>query len=663
MIFGYSAPLSRFIVDATRNSFAEELAEVVGDRLGFAPTPSEIESWRNSLAVLGRILATESLQEYQVVLEFQMPLSSARADVLLLGANQDGSLAALVLELKQWSTCGESAIRDTVAVMGRPATHPSVQTRGYANYLRFYHSAFTQNSATLSGACLLHNMKDKRSISLLNSASHFDTAPKEFPIFVAGSERELLAFIRDRLPLGATAENVTELLDGQPCPSSKLLDVLEQSIQDRFEWRLLNEQLLAFNTVVSAVERAREHGEKCLIVVRGGPGTGKSVIGIQLLAHACRQRWRVAHSTGSKAFLTVLQAKTEETTEALLKKIFNQRYKSRMPVKEVFVTFREIARLGVSGSNQLDLVIGDEGHRLWDVRRNVKSYQPESSTPMIEEMLAAAKVTVIFLDDDQTVRANEIGSVAYLEEQAKRLGVLYEFIPLDVQFRCAGSSAYVNWVENVLNGTAETKPGDVPAWKSHQAYDFHVFDSVAEMANALDVKRTQGLRSRITAGFCWRWSDPMPTGTLVDDLTHPSFAGWSGHWIEKSDRYAAPRDHRYYKWAAIDDYAEQVGSIYSVQGFEFDYVGVIVGDDLVYRQGQWVANLKANKDNQFKQDLARRRALDPSVNEVDKLQNIYRVLMTRGMLGTYVFFTDPETRFYFQSMQGDKNVSSLLMPA
>ncbi|WP_455179244.1 DNA/RNA helicase domain-containing protein [Azospirillum melinis] len=155
----------------------------------------------------------------------------------------------------------------------------------------------------------------------------------------------------------------------------------------------------------------------------------------------------------------------------------------------------------------------------------------------------------------------------------------------------------------------------------------------------------------------------MIASLLKRAVTHPSFAGWSGHWIEKSDRYAAPRDHRYYKWAAIDDYAEQVGSIYSVQGFEFDYVGVIVGDDLVFRQGQWIANLKANKDNQFKQDLARRRALDPSVNEVDKLQNIYRVLMTRGMLGTYVFFTDPETRLYFQSMQGDKSVSGLLMPA
>jgi DUF2075 family protein len=187
------------------------------------------------------------------------------------------------------------------------------------------------------------------------------------------------------------------------------------------------------------------------------------------------------------------------------------------------------------------------------------------------------------------------------------------------------------------------------AWKEYGGYDFRISRDVAYMQDQLAELGKRGDRSRIVAGFCWRWSEPRRDGSLVHDVSDPRFGGWSAPWIEKGDRYADPSRHRYFRWANDDEYADQVGSIYSTQGFEFDYVGVIFGDDLVVRNGVWQANLGKNKDRQFQDDISRRRKLGNTVDAAAQLRNIYRVLLTRGMKGTLVFFLDEETAAHFET--------------
>jgi DUF2075 family protein len=149
----------------------------------------------------------------------------------------------------------------------------------------------------------------------------------------------------------------------------------------------------------------------------------------------------------------------------------------------------------------------------------------------------------------------------------------------------------------------------------------------------------------MVAGFCWKWSKPEGHGGLVRDVNDPRFGGWSAPWIEKSDQHAKSNNHRYYKWATDALYAGQIGSIYSVQGFEFDYIGIIFGEDLVIRNGEWTSNLNKNKDSTFKFELK-----SSGESATEKLRNVYRVLLTRGMQGTFVFFLDEETRHFFEKM-------------
>jgi uncharacterized protein len=646
MICAYHSTFGQFRIHCADGTITEKIDRGYQGHFERSPTNSEKMSWGASLPAIAELLASSCTQDTDVFLELHMPLSSARCDVLIVGRNQEGKRAAIVIELKQWSRVSPSAIRDTVSVLGRPVLHPSAQVRSYVNYLRHFHSAFTEQGTQCDGCAYLHNLSGADSVKVLTSTATFDTAPREFPVFGANDGFGLVEFVKERVGYGRVEEAKILILSARIANSVRLLDLVDRAVQGNHEWQLLDEQLVAFNTIVSTVDEAKAGGatSRQLIAVRGGPGTGKSVLAIQLLAYGARNHWRVAHATGSKAFQTVLQAKTQHFATEFLKRVHNARFKSDIPVKEIFTTFRDIARVGISGQ-QLDVVIGDEGHRLWDYRRNVRTYQAESDVPMIEEMVAAAPVTVMFLDDNQGVRANEIGSVSYLQQHALRLGLGFTQMDLNIQFRCGGSTSYLDWVDNRLGYPSHFSR----AWMSDRAYEFSVYDSVNEMYERLSALSAAGDRCRVVAGFCWRWSEPKLDGSLVADITDPRFGGWSAPWIQKGDRYAEPTQHRYFRWASDDSCFNQIGSVYSVQGFEFDYVGVIFGDDLVMRDGRWESNLKRNKDRQFQDDLRRRRQLGESVDEAAQLRNIYRVLMTRGMRGTFIYFLDEETRKHFES--------------
>ncbi|WAH37030.1 DUF2075 domain-containing protein [Alicyclobacillus dauci] len=643
----YDLNTREFVHLAQTKEIAIELKERFKLRFGSAPSDSEVTSWSNSLYALAtEVLHDQRLQDTHIFLEFMMPLSSARCDVILVGQDANGTHNAVVMELKQWQYVRQSSVRDSVSLNGRDVrNHPSAQVKAYCNRLRYYHEAFTDSDMSVTGCSYLHNLSDKKSIDLLTSPNYFGIIEKEYPIFFKHDADNLTKYLVSRIGHGNSYEVVKAFKDGRVKPSTKLLDMVAQAIDNRFEWCLLDEQLDVFNTVVSKVEQAKDSSTKSIVVVRGGPGTGKSVLAIQLLAYAARNHWKVAHATGSKAFKTVLQALTQNSADDLMKKIHSVRLKKELPVKELFTQFADIGKVH---QGTFDLVVHDEAHRLWDFRRN-RFGQQVSNVPMIQEVTDASCVSVFFLDDNQAVRANEIGSVEYITNFARDRGIDTVVIDLNVQFRCAGSASYMEWVDHSLGFNAPKSLG----WKDFEVYDLQIVESMQEMQSKLDALQAQGEKCRLTAGFCWKWSEIQGNGQLVHDIKDERFNGWSAPWIEKDMSKVSPGEDKYFKWATDDYYYSQVGSIYSVQGFEFDYVGLIFGEDLVWRNGQWVSDLSKNKDSSFKRNV-KAAGEDPT----EKLRNVYRVLMTRGMKGTFVYFLDKETREYLEenllsSQQGE----------
>ncbi|WP_434391003.1 DNA/RNA helicase domain-containing protein [Melittangium boletus] len=612
---------------------------------GEAPSSGEQQSWKNSLRALAEVLRDERLCRSEIFVELWMPMGGRRCDAVLTGREPEGAPAAVVVELKQWTSVGKSPWREEVVVMNDSRRHPSAQVKGYVDYLRYYHSAFVQDGVHITGCVWLHAMEDVRAIALLRDPDAFGDLAREYPLFMKREQGRFAQWLQEQLGHGEGTRAAHLIATGRPRPSEKLLDMVVQTIHGEFEWRLLDVQRQAYLRIITAVEEGRAHGTRTVVLIKGGPGTGKSVLALQLLAHGARKSWRVIHATGSQAFQTNLQGKTLAFAANLHKQLQGARFKKELPVDELFCTFSEVAKAGARQGQVLDLTVADEAHRLWEFRR-LKfpngTIRHLSDTPMIEEVISASHVTAFFLDDNQAVRAGEIGHSDVVREAVKRMGVRLVELELDIQFRCGGSDGYVQWVDMLLGFSPQA---DL-SWKTRGEYEVTVETDMARMDRRLRTLQHQNYRCRIVAGYCWSWS-PVGTGAtwLVHDVKDKRFGDWSAPWIEKTGQGRKPLDHQYYRWANEDAYYEQVGSIYSVQGFEFDHVGVIWGEDLVWRTDRWVADLSKNKDKTFKRDVRTSEA-----EALAKLRNVYRVLLTRGTRGTHVFILDAETRAHVESL-------------
>ncbi|NVB42842.1 DUF2075 domain-containing protein [Pseudenhygromyxa sp. WMMC2535] len=650
----YFAPLHDFLTAVDDQTLVPTLRDRLLELSDRPPSAAEVESWRRSLPALAEVLADPVFATGEIFVELFMPLNGRRCDALITGHTSAGP-SAIVIELKQWSFVTSSHLSDHVFAGGRNVLHPSVQVRDYVETLRHYHSAFTSPEIgvgnksgqlapiALHGASFLHELDPRSDKAELRDEQRYATSPRDYPLFFARERRLFAKWLAQRLVPGPGKPAADRIQRGHPLPSPKLLDTLVECIKGQSDWRLLDEQKTAYFSIRHAVQLARDGGEQRVVIVRGGPGTGKSVLAIQLLADAARQQWAVAHATGSKAFQVVLQGRTQAFALDMAKRIHGVRTKKALPLGDLFTTFADLAKLGARDPQRLDLAICDEAHRLWKHRRmKYPNGKVEwlSEVSMIDEVLAASRVSVFFLDDNQSVRAGEIGNSSLIIERAAALGIPHELHELDAQFRCAGSTSYIHWVDGLLDFRA----GLDHEWQSDGVYQARIWDEMRAMDDHLRALASQGRRCRLLAGYCWRWSKLDGLGQQPHDLLDARFGGWSGAWIHKTGQHRKPTENQYFKWALDDDAYEQVGSIYAVQGFEFDDIGVIWGEDLVWRGDRWVAQLEYSKDNDFKKQL-RKSALDP----VEKLRNVYRVLLTRGMRSTHLFVLDDETREHLRA--------------
>jgi hypothetical protein len=301
-----------------------------------------------------------------------------------------------------------------------------------------------------------------------------------------------------------------------------------------------------------------------------------------------------------------------------------------------FNNFRETK----TAEDSVDVLICDEAHRIRKTSND--RYTPtmdKSTLSQIEELIRAARVSVFFLDQRQNVRPDEIGTVSAIRNAAENMKVPVRQLELDAQFRCNGCRGYIEWVDNLMS----PEPVAAGAWLNAGDYDLRLFDSPDQMETAIVNQMNEGVSARLVAGFCWQWSDPNADGTLVDDVI---IGDWRRPWNEKArDQWkkkgTAPRPekHPYTLWATQPERVREIGCIYSAQGFEFDYCAVIIGNDMVWRGGTgWVGSRDASFDNA----LARRKMSQEDLRAL--LQHTYRVLLTRGMRGTFIYSTDWETR-------------------
>ncbi len=615
----YTGTVEQFNQDVLTNQMPDKLQKAYETYYYRMANPREVQSWNNSLQFMKNAVEYASLKEDMIVVEYELPYSNQRIDCMLFGRGPAGGDNVVLMELKQWSKAEECDVENNVVTFvggaNRMEAHPSYQVGGYHMYLKDFVEVFEEAPPLgLSSACYCHNYP-KRDAVLFDD--RFAKILSEFPLFAREDLGGLADYLKARLAGGGGKLILDRFSSSRIAPSKKLLEHARNMIEGQHVFNLLEEQIAAYNTILDRAKRSAKLAKKSVIIVRGGPGTGKSAIALNVIAELLSRGIAVYHATGSASFTTTLR------------RVVGQR---ASPLFKYFNSF------SAYGEDQIGVLVCDEAHR---IRRTSNSRytrrEARSDVPQVEELLRAAKVTIFFIDDHQVVRPEEIGSTELIREAARRLtDEVFEF-ELKAQFRCGGSDGYLNWVDDVL-GIWETANRLLT---KDEKMEFKIFGSPQELHREIERKNLESANSaRMVAGFCWPWSDPNSEGTLVDDVV---IGDYRRPWNAKADSgRLAPGIPRSNLWAYDPKGVEQIGCIYTIQGFEFDYVGVIFGRDLTWdaRSKAWVGDPSQSYDSVVKRDREQ---------FLRNVKNTYRVLLTRGMKGCYVCFMDKATEEYFRS--------------
>lgn len=612
----YAATKQQFLKDSDNDDIEEVILRHFKEATGKKVGASEIKSWQGSLTYMAKVLRDDGLpNDAGLAIELHIPQSSKRIDFLLTGRDENQAKNAVLIELKQWSKASattKDAIVKTALGGGLVETiHPSYQVWSYAALLEGFNEAVYDKSIEVRPCAYLHNYV---SDGIINSA-HYEAYTSKAPLFLKGPEElaKLRSFLKKHIIHGDNKEVLYELSNGKIRPSKALAEALSGLMKGKPEFVLIDDQKAIFESALAAAREASIETPKVLII-EGGPGTGKTVLAINLLVK-----------------LTALHLLSKYVSKnAAPRKVYESKLVGTVKRSHFSNFFSGSGAFIDTEPNTYGALIVDEAHRL-----NEKSgLYGNLGENQIKELIESAKCSIFFIDEDQRVTLNDIGSKQAIRAFAKAKGATVEEYTLSSQFRCSGSDGYLAWLDDVLGIHATANP-----LLDTSEYEFKVFDSPQAMHTAIEQKN-HGNKARVVAGYCWPWlskKDSKAADIVIGD-------NYARQWNLDQDGSL---------WIIAENSIEQVGCIHTCQGLEVDYIGVIIGPDLVVRDGQVVTS-PHERDKHDKSIRGWKKLMkeQPALAQQETaliIKNTYRTLMTRGMKGCYLYCTDQETAQYFES--------------
>lgn len=610
----YHASKKGFVSDVFNGTIADDIDHAFLLHLGRKASPNEKLSWKNSMMHMYKVINTPNIPDSSTItIEYQIPLTSKRIDFIISGTDENQRSNMIIIELKQWEQAKlsqKSGIIQTRFQHGESETaHPSYQAWSYAYMLQNYNETIREQNIQLLPCAFLHNYQKDPIISNDCYAEYIAKAP----IFLKSDAGKLQDFIKKHIKYGSK-EDIIWLIDkGKLRPSKQLADVLNSMLHGNREFVLLDDQKVVYETALSLAREA-VRGPKQVFIVEGGPGTGKSVVAINLLVELTKE--------GIVAQYVSKNAAPRDVYTAKLSGSFKKSY-----INNLFVGSGSFID---TPQNTFGALIVDEAHRL-----NMKSglYSNLGENQIIE-IIQASRFTIFFVDDRQKVHIKDIGSKAAIQKFAESCGAIVHTAKLSSQFRCNGSDGYLSWLDNTLQ-IRETANIQL----STEDYDFRIFSDPNLLFETIREKNKINNKARVVAGYCWDWnSKKIPTDY---DIILPEFH-FKKRWNLNTDKNL---------WIIGNQSIEEIGCIHTCQGLELDYIGVIIGPDMRYENGQIVTDVTKRSINDqsvkgFKSLIAQNR--HKAFQEADEIiKNTYRTLLTRGMKGCYIYCCDKPLAEYF----------------
>ena len=611
----YSNTLQQFRNDVLLNQMSDILLAKLHEKGLSGGSPSEVNSWNNSLHFMKDVLDDGYFDPLcQVAIEYNIPQTSKRVDFMIMG-NHNQEDHVVIVELKQWAkvekvdeSCDHSIMSDLKS--HEPVAHPSYQAYSYKCLILDYCDDTHVNERTIKPCAYLHNLNESyRSVIEDDLYSEWTN---EAPVFLQKDILKMREFIKQYIHLKANDGSLLyKIEEGRLRPTKSLQDALDSMLCGNEEFHMIDEQVVAFDKIMKAIKESQHDSKKHVIIITGGPGTGKSVLAINVLARC------IIDLNLNASYITKNMAPRKCYANLLAKGNAKKLINLQKAIQSPWCLPNTIY-------NGLDVGIYDEAHRM---QRKPYQYHGED---MLLDAIRAAKVSVFFVDEDQRITVNDRYDVNAIVEYAKQEGaVVHKPYELSSQFRCDGSDGYISFLNHML----ELKPTANPTFEFNNL-SVRVFDDPNELRNELRKRNEINNKSRMIAGYCYDWNVKNGRGEWDIELEH----GFKAKWNLEND------DH----WAVNPNSFEEIGCIHTCQGMEFDYVGVFIGKDLYY-DGQHVRTnrLAISKDDK----TSGIRLKSTSDVEADALiRRTYKVLLSRGLKGCFIYCEDKPLRDYLRSM-------------
>ena len=607
----YEATKQLFVEDVVQDRIEENIDRRFYEKMGYHTSESERKAWNNSMQYMMKVLIDNNIPgNVGIAIEFKIPNTSKRVDFIITG--KDGKLknTAIIVELKQWTEADIVNGKDGIvqAFTGhalREVTHPSYQAWSYATTIEDYNETVQDRQIDLHPCAYLHNYLTVTPPTLLSD--NYKYYLEKAPAFIKGDVEKLRDFINNYIKYGDDKETLYMIENGKIRPSKSLQDALSSMLQGNEEFIMIDDQKLVYETALEMARKSYRDGNKRVLIVKGGPGTGKSVLAINLLVNLTNENMVCSYVTKNAAPRNVYATKLSGDFR---KTRINNLFKGSGSFVE-------------SAENEFDVLIVDEAHRL-----NAKSGMFQNlGENQIKEIIHASKFSIFFIDESQRVTLKDIGSVEEIQKYIGQAEAESEIMELESQFRCNGSDGYIAWLDDVL--------------------DIKICDTPNEVRDIIFEKNKINNKARLVAGYCWEWIKDGKNKSDVFDITIPEY-NFAMSWNLSNSQ----------TWAIDPNSVNEIGCIHTAQGLEFDYVGVIIGNDLRYENNKIVTDVteRAKTDQSikgiykmFKQDFDRAEKIADEI-----IKNTYRTLMTRGQKGCYIYCTDKKLSDYLKKRLNQK---------
>ena len=612
-MLAYLATKEQFLLDA--HVIEDKVRDAVKENLHIGVSPNEVTSWRNSLGnAMVHVMSSPAIpNDAGVAIEYQINKHKNRIDFVVSGIDKTGNESIVIIELKQWTDVEYSILPEHVKTFvgkkDREVLHPSYQARSYASLLEMYNQYVYETPVQITSCAYLHNCTEN---DVVND-SRYEEALRNTPVFIHGEKDAVVNMITESISTGGGLD-LLRRVDASPTrPSLQLADAISKMLQGKEAFVLIDDQKSVLETIVYSAFKGLEE-KKQVVIVNGGPGTGKSVVAINVLSRLMGQRMNARYVTPNAAPRAVFEVRLKDSFKG-------------GQVRELFSGSGSFTGLE---QDEFDILIVDEAHRL-----KLRTQYSKGGDNQIREIIHAARTSVFFIDEAQKVTWKDIGEVSEIEKFARSMDAEVIHLELNSQFRCNGSDGFIEWLEESLGIKEIESP-----YFSDKDYDFQIFDNPTELYKRIREKNVPDNKSRMLAGYCWNWvskSDPEKY-----DIEFPEF-NFKAKWNLESRGSA---------WIIDEESIEDIGCIHTSQGLELDYVGVIIGPDFQVIDGKLVTNPSGRATTDVSLHGYKKESKeDPEAAEKKAdliIRNTYRTLMTRGMKGCYVYCTDPDVAKYFR---------------